>query len=132
MTICGGGLFDQRPEPTRTAQAKALRRFDAERSESKKEDGIAVAAQNRQSVLNVARSVARELAIRNEDGVTNCDEVQRVLSLRYGWTAETLGPAAGAIFKGPDWRFTGRRIKSASVRNHARELKVWRYIGDGE
>lgn len=129
MTIMGtGGLFNQ-DDKRPTQQAKALLRFNAEKGDERKERGMAWAAANRASALEVARSVARELAMRSPTWETNADEVQRVLAERYGWTAGVLGAAAGSIFRGSDWQFTGNRVRSEQVRNHARELKVWRYLG---
>ena len=37
--------------------------------------------------------------------------------------------AWGAIFRGRSWRIVGR-TKSTLASNHAREIKVWRWIGD--
>lgn len=77
--------------------------------------------------LALARCAAVELALRHRDRITNADEVGKLLKDEHG--IDSLGPAAGAIFRGKDWEFTGQRVTSARVSNHAREIKVWRYVG---
>lgn len=76
--------------------------------------------------LGIAREVAREIACSRALREITADDVQMELNRRYGWTPDVLGPAAGALFKGKEWVFTGRRVPSCQSRNHGRELKVWR------
>jgi len=45
-----------------------------------------------------------------------------MLGHKYG----DLGNAAGSIFAGKRWKFTGDRVKSRRPSAHAREIKVWR------
>jgi hypothetical protein len=68
-----------------------------------------------------------ELA-RAGNGECTADDVQRVL-IEQGISPHALGNAAGSLFRGGDWEWTGRRVKSARVHAHANELKVWRYVG---
>lgn len=89
-----------------------------------KEKGMELAAEADASIepLELARGIALRLATMY--GETNADQVGQLL-----WTEhqiKSLGPAAGSIFKGPEWEFTGKRVLSTRVSNHAREIKVWR------
>jgi hypothetical protein len=70
----------------------------------------------------MARDIARQLARRIPDGIT-ADDVQQALAI-LGY--ELLGNAAGGIFRGREWVFTGRWRKSARVTNHGHQNRVWR------
>ncbi len=96
--------------------------FDATESERRKREGMAVAEQNRSELLGLARAVARGIA--NSSGTVHADQVGRVMKARY--SIDSLGPAAGSLFKGGDWEWTGEFVKSARVTNHGRLLRVWR------
>lgn len=100
--------------------------FDALESERAKQEGMRVAADNRLDVLALARSIASDLGAQH--GEVHADMVGRVLKDSYG--IETLGPAAGSLFKTDQWEFTGRFKKSARVTNHSRLLRVWRFKQD--
>ena len=95
--------------------------FDKRASLALKDEGM-LAAASVSSHLVLARKIASRLAV--ERGETNADQVGRILKRDYG--IESLGPAAGSLFKGPEWEFTGRRVLSARKKNHGREIKVWR------
>ena len=99
--------------------------FDRAYSESKKRQGMESAALNRPYLLAVARTVAREIALSRPTREVHADDVNYELMTR-GIDFQSLGPAAGSIFKTREWDFTGHRIKSKRASNHARELKVWR------
>jgi hypothetical protein len=73
-------------------------------------------------VLALARIVARGHAERF--GVVTADDVGKVMKDYHG--IDSMGPAAGALFRGPEWEFTGQRVLSSRVSNHSREIKVWR------
>ncbi len=86
--------------------------------------GMKLAATNRAGDLKTARAIARQIA---RDGDGTCDANQVGLELeRLG--IDQLGPAAGSLFKGRYWKFTGRRVTARKVADHANELKVWRYM----
>jgi hypothetical protein len=91
--------------------------------EQLKEQGMRTAAENRSTALLNARLIAVELATRY--GTVTADDVQAVLGER-GITRDMIGNAAGSIFKGGAFEFTGNRIKSKVPKGHANELKVWR------
>ena len=101
--------------------------FDRQKSDDAKADGMRRAADARPEPLQHARHVARELC--EQFGETNADIVGTEMKARYG--IDSLGPAAGSLFK-VGFVFTGRRVRSTRISNHARELKVWRLEVDGE
>jgi len=99
--------------------------FDLVEGEKEKATGMSAASWSRSDLLAKARTIACELAIERETREVHADNVYREMK-RRGIPFEGLGPAAGSIFKGRDWVFTGKRIKSARISNHARDIKVWR------
>ena len=106
---------------------KTLQRamFDKHASEQAKRDGLATAAEgNRRDMLTSARVVAREIAAQRPQGIT-ADDVVLALVER-GHDVHSLGNAAGSLFRGPEWQFTGERRRSVRIHAHANELKVWR------
>jgi hypothetical protein len=96
--------------------------FSALESYERKQAGMARAADGNW-ILEEARSIASKLG-RGGVGIT-ADDVGSELD-RRGFPQ--LGPAAGSLFKGKQWVFTGERKKSTRKSNHARELKVWRLV----
>lgn len=92
-----------------------------------KEAGLRLASAGRAERLRYARRVARGIAERG-DRTCNADQVQERLADLWGFGPDWLGPAAGALFRTPDWTFTGERIESRQPGNHAREIKVWRLV----
>lgn len=91
-------------------------------SEALKDRGMAIAAAARPNALELARTVAREVA-RENGGECHMDMVRNAMP-----DDVYLGPAAGSVFKCQGWVFTGRRVRSDREENHARELKVWRLV----
>ena len=96
--------------------------FDVAAGEARKEAGIALAMTEREELLCIARCAAVEIASRK--GSATFDDVYLLMFIR-GWHPERLGNAAGSVFRGKQWRFTGRWEKSARVSNHARVNRVW-------
>lgn len=98
--------------------------FDAAESEKRKREGMAKAADAswRMYNLRLARIVAADLC--RENGSTDADQVGRVLKARYG--IDSLGPAAGSLFKTDYFEWTGEFVKSERKTNHSRLLRVWR------
>jgi hypothetical protein len=96
--------------------------FDGPRSDYMKERGMKIAESNAETALGLARGIAKELA--RHKPVVNADDVGRVLKQRHG--IETLGPAAGSLFKSSEWVFTGQWVKSARISNHSRMIRNWR------
>ena len=95
--------------------------FDLDEALRLKEKGIQQAEAARYSPLEIARKVAFDLALM-VDGITS-DDVHRLLDRE---TSEALGPAAGALFRGSEWAWTGEWRQSSKVTNRGRYLRVWR------
>lgn len=96
--------------------------FEAQKSESRKEHGMAAAADGRADVLELAREIARELC--RSRGECTADDVGELLWERH--QIKSMGPAAGSLFKSGEFEPTGAFRKSARKKNHARLLYVWR------
>lgn len=104
---------------------KDLPLFSSAISSWSKDSGMSRAANAKRELLEIAKRLAREIA--RQAGTCNMDQVnQRLLS--EGHDCNDLGNAAGSVFKGSEWVFTGQRIKSSKVAAHAREIKVWRLV----
>ena len=99
--------------------------FDYELGKYLKALGMSLAAEHKPTELQLARSVAHTIADQG-DGTCHADQVNRVLLKYYG--IESIGNAAGSIFKCGAWEFTGERVQSHRVSSHANELKVWRLV----
>ena len=97
--------------------------FNLDEARRLKEEGIKQAANNPMRPLDHARIFAT-LAVRKYGEVT-ADDVYRAFKDR-DMDFDTLGNAAGAIFRGPEWQFTGKWRASTRPSNHARMLRVWR------
>ena len=98
--------------------------FDYEESLRLKYEGMDRAEAKAATPLEEAREIARRIALKTPDRCVSADDVGRELK-RLGLPF-SLGPATGSLFRGKEWEFTGRRIKSRRTSNHAREIKVWR------
>ena len=101
--------------------------FDLAEAQRLKEEGMASAAANKHDLLKHARHVAKQIAMLRDSRTVTADDVSRAFA-REGVT-DSLGNAAGSIFRGKDWEFTGERVNSQRKTNHSREIKVWRYVG---
>ena len=95
--------------------------FDAAESRRRKERGMALAADAAPTLLDRARSYAMGFALLQ--GSVTADDVSEWLEQQG---LPDLGPAAGSLFRGPEWEFTGRFVQSTRKTNHARLLRVWR------
>lgn len=102
--------------------------FDAIAANAAKERGIEIASGNKRHELRFAQSVAREIGRRQ--GTVTADDVIRELIEVHGWKEGQLGNAAGGMFRGSCWKFTGDMAACERVSSHGRMLRVWRYVGD--
>ena len=89
-----------------------------------KKAGMTKAALNRKKKLEVARRVAVALAKRNSQKRCTADDVRFLFESRG--IPFDLGPAAGSLFKGDQWEFTGDWTESKHPQNHSRMLRVWK------
>jgi hypothetical protein len=96
--------------------------FDGELSDRLKKQGMEKAENNALSALQLARDIAVKYA--RKHGVVNADNVGRILRADHG--IDTLGPAAGSLFRGKRWLFTGEWVKSKRITNHSRMIRQWR------
>lgn len=85
--------------------------------EQLKKDGMARAAAAKNAELAHARIVARAIALNR--GTVTADEVIAAIG-------KSLGNAAGSLFTGGEFEWTGERVKSQRAHAHQNELKVWR------
>ncbi len=90
-------------------------------AEQLKESGIAQAAAHRARILAFARDTARRLAAQR--GTTNADDVSIALE-QEGVDSTELGNAAGAIFRGKEWKFVGF-MKSVRTSRHRNQIRIW-------
>jgi hypothetical protein len=82
-------------------------------------------AWGREDVLDLGRELARRLALERKDREVTADDVQLQLQ-GLGFGPGALGNAAGSLFVGPEWQFTGLWRKSERASNHAHQNRVWR------
>jgi hypothetical protein len=103
--------------------------FDLGKGEKRKEEGLALAAStlSRKQLLEMARLCA--IRVVNRFGEVTYDDVFYEM-IRQGLDPIALGNAAGSIFRGKEFIFTGRWEKSRRVSNHARVNRVWRLNND--
>lgn len=97
--------------------------FDAAEARRQAEVGIGLAAENNPRLLELARVIAVRIA--RERGEVTADDVQAEM-MRRGYRSDALGNAAGSIFRGREWQFTGRTVNSVRINAHARLIRVWR------
>jgi hypothetical protein len=100
--------------------------FDQIKAREAAERGMRQAADNKASLLEFAKGVARDLGRKRE--FVTADDVQRVLVETHRISDRALGNAAGSLFKGSDWQFAGV-TKSTRVSAHGRLIRKWRYVG---
>lgn len=101
--------------------------FDLNEGERRKEEGLALAALSRKQLLELARLCAVRIA--RERGVVSFDDVFFAM-VEEGIDPLPLGNAAGCVFRGKQFVFTGHWEKSRRVSNHARVNRVWRLASD--
>lgn len=97
------------------------------REQKAKQTGISRAVGKHAEVFIVARKLAVEIAKRDPRRLVNADKVQDEL-VTLGYTSADLGNAAGALFRGKNWKYVSMK-KSTRKGNHLRDIKVWQYLG---
>tara|TARA_R110000824_G_scaffold162525_1_gene338214 strand:- start:344 stop:694 length:351 start_codon:yes stop_codon:yes gene_type:complete len=102
--------------------------FSLAEGKRRRNKGMDAATEGRESLLQEARDIARACARYSDDGCATADDVARVFAQR-DLDYSLLGNAAGSIFKGSQWLFTGEYMKSTRASAHARDIKVWRLSG---
>lgn len=107
--------------------------FDAVASADARDAGIGLAASpaGRQFWLRDAKETARKLARRK--GEISADDVVEFYAENDVDLTGVLGNAMGGLFRGAEWEWTGKYIKSARVHAHSNLLRVWRIrLGGGK
>jgi len=99
--------------------------FDLKLGQALAEEGIARAANSKKDLLLLGRLFAKRAALRRPDRTATADDSARGFR-DHDMPSDSLGMAAGALFRESCWEFTGRYQPSMRVSNHARENKVWR------
>jgi hypothetical protein len=101
--------------------------FNLGQALERKAAGMDDAANARRPALEIARQAAIAAARSRPDNTATADDAYRGL-LAAGYLAADLGPAAGCLFRGKNWTYTGRRKRSARVSNHGRALRIWKLV----
>lgn len=91
--------------------------------EQLKSDGMRRAAESKQSQLSYARYLAIDLAKANS-GLCHADMVAAALEAEG---KPGLGNAAGSLFAGDQWKWTGEFVKSQRAIAHSNLLRLWKY-----
>ena len=99
--------------------------FDLEAGVVGREEGMARAAINRAELLIIARDLVKQAALNNVDREATADDAARGI-LAMGLPPDALGNAAGSLFRGKEWEFTGRWRPSRRITNHAHQNRIWR------
>lgn len=92
--------------------------------DERKRRGIKRAIESKPDLYHRACEIARELG-RARGEITADDVMEELMRRRL---STNLGNAAGGLFRGANWEFTGRWRKSARPSNHGHQNRVWRFI----
>jgi hypothetical protein len=95
--------------------------------EQAKYAGVAGAVKSHSKVFEIAKNLAVDIAKRSYGNLVHADLVQEEL-VKLGYKSTDLGNAAGALFRGKNWKRVQTR-KSVRKGNHLREITVWQYVG---
>lgn len=95
--------------------------FNLAAAEQHKQSGMVAAALSKADLLEYAVELAERIA--RSTGDVTADDVNALL-IAQG--RGSLGNAAGSLFRGKQWQFTGQWRTSTRVSNHARQNRVWR------
>ena len=109
-----------------TVMTNDTRRFDLREGRRKGSVGNKLAASRHSYLLRYARSLAVSIALERPDGGVTADDVYEQL-IQRGIDVQLLGNAAGSLFRGKNWIFSGERRQSRRVSNHGRWIMVWQY-----
>lgn len=97
--------------------------FDLVEAQRRRDEGIDRASAARGCLLAQAQVIALELTLFGQE-VTS-DDVAAEMQ-RRGLAYESLGNAAGGVFRSPLLEWTGAMRQSSRVSTHARLIRVWR------
>jgi len=97
--------------------------LDAAQGERLKQEGLDAVEHDGEFLLLMRKHA---IEISRSSGFVTTDNL-RVIADKMGLVPRSPN-SWGGIFRGPKWKIIGRQ-KSAVPGNHAREIKVWRYVG---
>lgn len=105
--------------------------------EAAKEHGMAVAAVTHAEILNWLRPKLVELysfyALGDLDAYVTADDARRLIEDALDTGELKQRPECmnfmGSVFKGGEWEFTGKRVRSRTAGSHGNELRCWKWIG---
>jgi hypothetical protein len=97
--------------------------FDLNEGNRLRVTGSILARDSRSELFAIARGLAVNLA--REHGTVSYDDVYREM-VASGMSPELMGNAAGSLFRGNEFQFTGQWKRSERISNHARVIRVWR------
>jgi len=103
---------------------QALSQLNLFRGQQEQSAGIARVAKHNASFIELMRDVAKRISL--ERGSVSIDDFRQFAGERG--IVPIHQNAWGGVFRGPEWQMVGRE-KSAVVSNHAREVKVWKWVG---
>lgn len=101
--------------------------------------GMAIAADSNKSCLDYLRNAVklrwRALKAAGVRSYVTAEDARELLEIGielnvYERPKNTF--FMGSLFQGKEWEFTGERIQSTLKGSHLREIKCWKYVGEGE
>lgn len=104
--------------------------FDPPTGQQAKEQARDRVERSRPHLLSLAREQAVALARRDPERTCTIDQVRAAMG-RLGIGDAEFATIAGVVFRGKDWQWTGRRVRSKRAEAHANEQRVWQYVGPG-
>ena len=90
----------------------------------RKNEALAFLERTNKKLTETLRNIAAKISTQN--GEVCADDVRTYLMSGQMQVPESR---MGTIFRGRYWEWTGRRKNSRWPPNHAREIKVWKWVG---
>ncbi len=103
--------------------------FNLSLGQALRDMGLESAQEARRDALELGRAYCRKAALSRSGSLTATADDAALGFQLAGLPPDLLGNAAGSLFKGSEWEFTGKWVPSARTSNHGRYLRVWRYCG---
>jgi hypothetical protein len=105
-------------------EKERLGRIDPEAAESRKREGMFLAARRKKEVLAACQVHLVKVAMEG-DGTATADDAR---AYTVSNNLEPLGNAAGSLFRGRWWKQTGERRASVYTSNHSHHNPVWELV----
>jgi len=101
--------------------------FDPELAKLLKDVGMAAAADRNKAALKLGQAYVERAARRRYNHTATADDAAAGFEMD-GFPPNILGNAAGSLFRGKKWRFTGAWKPSERTTNHGHQNRVWQLI----